>query len=259
MTLQGRSAIVTGGGRGIGRGIAKALLEAGARVAVASRTVRDLEETVEELSPLGEVVAQPCDVSDAAQVARLVDGAVERFGSLDVLVCSHGVYDAERPFLELTEEDFDRTIAINLKGAFLCGRAAARAMVARGRGGRIVNISSINALGAEPSCADYNASKGGVNALTRAMAFDLGIHGITVNVVAPGWIRSPLSEPYLTEEIVSGRQVINMVRRVGEPEDIGAAVVWLAADRASYVTGATIVIDGGQTAMLPMPVDIDLS
>jgi NAD(P)-dependent dehydrogenase (short-subunit alcohol dehydrogenase family) len=227
-------------------------------VLVASRTEADLAETDEFLSPLGEIAARPCDVSDGASVRALIDEVLSRFGGLDILVCSHGVYDAERPFLELEEEDWDRTIAINLKGAFLCGQAAARVMVERGVKGRIINISSINALAAEPACADYNASKGGINALTRSMAFDLGRYGITANTIAPGWVRSPMSAPYLSEEILTGRQVVNLVRRIGEPEDIGGAVVWLADPATSYVTGATIVVDGGQTAMLPMPMDVDL-
>jgi NAD(P)-dependent dehydrogenase (short-subunit alcohol dehydrogenase family) len=256
--LQGKVALVTGGGRGIGRGIARSLLEAGARVEIAARTEADLDETVGLLSPLGEIATRPCDVSDASSVRALVDDVVGRFGSLDILVCCHGIHNAERPFLELREQDWDRTIAVNLKGAFLCGQATARVMVEQGRGGRIVNVSSINALASEPDCSDYNASKGGLNALTRSMAFDLGRFGITVNVIAPGWVRSPMSAPYLSEEILTGKQVMNLVRRVGEPEDIGTTVVWLADPGSSYVTGATIVVDGGQSAMLPMPVDIDL-
>src|SRR3990172_3990835 len=123
MRLQGKVALVTGGARGIGRGVAQSLLEAGAHVEVASRTQADLDETVEQLSPLGEIAARACDVSGGASVRALVADVVARFGSLDVLVCSHGIYDAEHPFLELTEEDWDRTIAVNLKGTFLCAQA----------------------------------------------------------------------------------------------------------------------------------------
>jgi len=255
--LEGQVALVTGGGRGIGRGVAKKLLQEGARVEVASRTASDLEETLGLLSEDGEIAARACDVSDADAVRKLVDDIQSRFGSLDILVCSHGVYNADVPFLELTEDAWRRTISVNLTGAFLCGKAAAQAMVERGRGGRIVNVSSINALASEPQCADYNASKGGLHSLTRSMAIDLARHGITVNVVAPGWIRSPMSAPYLTEDILSGRQTFNLVRRVGEPEEIGGVVAWLADPDTTYVTGATIVVDGGQTAMLPMPTTVD--
>jgi NAD(P)-dependent dehydrogenase (short-subunit alcohol dehydrogenase family) len=252
--LEGRVALVTGGGRGIGRGIARCLLEAGARVEIASRTQADLMETVELLSPLGEIAAMPCDVSDRASVDALVQDVVDRFGGLDILVCCHGVY-TPRAFVDLDDDTWDETIGINLNGMFYAGRAAARVMIGQGRGGRIVNITSINGLAAEPECAHYNASKGAAHALTRSMAFDLGVHGITVNAIAPGWVKSPLSAPFLTDEILSGKQAINPMRRVGEPEDIGGAVVWLADPSASYVNGAVIVVDGGQMAMLPMPVD----
>jgi NAD(P)-dependent dehydrogenase (short-subunit alcohol dehydrogenase family) len=259
MRLQGRAAVVTGAGRGIGRGVAGALLAEGARVVVASRTESDLAETVGLLSDRGEIVAHPADVSDEASVRSLFDAALARFGTVDILVCSHGVYDADSPFLEISPEQWDRTVGINLRGAFLCGQQAGRAMVGGARGGRIVNISSINGLASEPQCADYNASKAGLLGLTRSMAIDLAPHGITANVVAPGWIRSPMSAPYLTEDILSGRQTFNLVRRVGEPEDIGGAVTWLADPATSYVTGATIVVDGGQTAMLPMPAAVDFA
>ena len=170
-----------------------------------------------------------------------------------MLVCSHGVYDAESPFLELTDEQWDRTLGINLGGSFTLGQAAALTMVRDGAHGRIVFVSSINGLSAEPDCADYNASKSGLHGLARSMAYDLAPHGITVNVVAPGWVRSPMSAPYLSEEILTGKQRFNMVGRVGEPEDIAGAVAWLVHPASTYVTGTVIAVDGGQTAMLPMP------
>jgi NAD(P)-dependent dehydrogenase (short-subunit alcohol dehydrogenase family) len=259
MRLEGQVAIVTGGGRGIGRGIAGTLLGEGARVVVASRTGSDVDETVSLLSDRGEVAGHPTDVSDPDAVRSLVDTTVERFGALDIMVCSHGVYDADSPFLELTLEQWDRTLGINLRGSFLCGQRAAQAMVDGGRGGRIVNVSSINGLASEPVCSDYNASKAGVHGLTRSMAIDLAPHGITANVVAPGWIRSPMSAPHLSDDILSGKQAFNPVRRVGEPQDIGGAVAWLADPATTYVTGATIVVDGGQTAMLPMPTSVDFA
>jgi NAD(P)-dependent dehydrogenase (short-subunit alcohol dehydrogenase family) len=255
-SLTGKVAIVTGGGRGIGRGIARRLVELGATVVVVSRTVADVEETTSQLRDLGTVESAPCDVSDRAAARRLVAETRERHGSLDVLVCSHGVYDADSPFLEMTDEQWDRTLGINLGGSFVLGQAAAQTMVRDGVRGRIVFVSSINGIAAEPDCADYNASKSGLHGLARSMAYDLASHGITVNVVAPGWVRSPMSAPYLSEDIVSGKQRFNMVGRVGEPEDIAGAVAWLVDPASTYVTGTVIAVDGGQTAMLPMPASV---
>ncbi len=257
-SLTGKVAIVTGGGRGIGRGIARRLVELGATVVVVSRTVADVEETTAQLRDLGTVEAAPCDVSDRSAARRLVAETRERHGSLDILACSHGVYDAESPFLEMTDEQWDRTLAINLGGSFVLGQAAAQTMVRDGVRGRIVFVSSINGIAAEPDCADYNASKSGLHGLARSMAYDLAPHGITVNVVAPGWVRSPMSAPYLSEDILTGRQRFNMVGRVGEPEDIAGAVAWLANPASSYVTGTVIAVDGGQTAMLPMPASVSI-
>jgi NAD(P)-dependent dehydrogenase (short-subunit alcohol dehydrogenase family) len=256
--LAGSVAIVTGGGRGIGRGIARSLLEADARVVAVSRTEADLEETRNELSTSGQLEVHPLDVSDRSAVEALFEAVRERHGSLDALVCSHGVYDAEQPFLELTDDQWDETLIINLRGAFICGQTAARIMATDKTPGRIVIITSINGLAAEPACADYNASKAGLHGLMRSMACDLAQYGITVNAVAPGWVRSPMSAPYLTQDILTGRQRFNLVGRVGEPEDIGRAVAWLCAPETSYVTGAVLVVDGGQTAMLPMPATVDL-
>lgn len=252
-SLQGKVAIVTGGGRGIGRGIARRLVELGATVVVVSRTAVDVEETASQLRDAGTVESAPCDVSDRAAARRLVAETRERHGSLDILVCSHGVYDAESPFLDMTDEQWDRTLGINLGGSFTLGQAAAQTMVRDGTPGRVVFVSSINGFSAEPDCADYNASKAGLHGLARSMAYDLAPHNITVNVVAPGWVRSPMSAPYLSDDVLSGKQRFNMVGRVGEPEDIAGAVAWLVDPASTYVTGTVIAVDGGQTAMLPMP------
>ncbi len=246
MNLDDKAAVVTGGARGIGRGIARGLLDAGARVIIASRTKTDLAETVETLSPFGDVSAKRCDVSDEASVRELFDHAVDRFGGLDITVCSHGVLNAGQSIVDFPVHLWDETMAINLKGIFLCCQASARAMIEHERRGRIIHISSIVALASVPNEPAYDASKGGVEALTRTAALDLAPHGITVNSVAPGWVHTPMVAEYMEEE----NPVRNPVRRPGDPADVAGAVVWLADPATSYVTGATIVVDGGQTAAL---------
>jgi NAD(P)-dependent dehydrogenase (short-subunit alcohol dehydrogenase family) len=251
--LDGQVAIVTGAGRGIGRATARLLAAAGVRVVVASRTSSELETLVGELTAAGQqAAAHPCDVSLAGSTRSLVDWTRERFGEPDILVCSHGV-GAEHPFLELTERQWQETLATNLTGCFLVGQAVARAMVAAGRPGRIVFVSATNALAAEPHTSDYDASKAGLHGLTRSMALELGAHRITVNAVAPGWVSTPMTAPYLTDDLRAGRQIVNPLRRIGEPVDIASAIVWLAHPSSSYVNGSVVVVDGGQSAMLPLP------
>lgn len=245
MGLEGLAAVVTGGGGGIGRAVADQLLRAGARVAIVARGRERLLNAQASLAPIGEVIACPCDVTDAEAVARLMADVREAFGQIDILVCSHGVITAGFDFLDFPVARWRETIDINLVGTFICGQAAARVMSSLGRRGRIINISSITAFGSVPRLSAYNTSKGAVEALTRSMAVDLAVHRITVNAIAPGRVRTAM-----VETLPSSSPTINPIGRAAEPEEIARAVVWLADPATSFVTGSTLVMDGGRRALL---------
>jgi NAD(P)-dependent dehydrogenase (short-subunit alcohol dehydrogenase family) len=250
-TLAGNVAVVTGGGRGIGVGIAQALLEEGASVVISQRTPDELERAAAELSQFGPVSFKVCDVTKRAQVEALLDYAIETYGRLDVLAANHGM-DHRSKFLELTEEAWDQVIDVNLKGMFLCGQAAAQRMVSSRTKGRIVLTSSICGPAAEPDCAHYNTSKGGVSALCKAMAVDLAPYGITTNVVSPGWILTQNTEFMVTPAQLAGEEPfpVNPLGRIGRPLDIGRAVAYFADPRNSFVSGVILPVDGAQTAEL---------
>lgn len=218
---------------------------------ISQRTRPELERAAAELTRFGPVAYQVCDVTDRAQVEALFDFTTETFGRLDVLAANHGM-DHRSKFLELDETDWDRVMSVNLKGMFLCGQAAARRMVASRTRGRIVLTSSICGPAAEADCAHYNASKGGVSALCKAMAVDLAEYGIVTNAVAPGWILSQNTEFMVTPGQLAGteRFPINPIGRIGLPLDIGRAVAWLADPRTTFVSGVIIPVDGAQTAEL---------
>lgn len=247
--LEGKVAVVTGARRGIGRGIALKLAEAGAKVIVSDIDEADCQKVVEEVGALGsEGLAVRCDVTSPADVKALVERAVEKFGRLDVLVNNAGIAEF-KPFLELTEADWDKTLNINLKGYFLCAQAAAREMVKAGRGGKIVNIASVAGFIGFPTVAHYCASKGGVLQLTRTLALELAKDKINVNAVAPGVIDTPMTAGILSDPEQSKQFMAKIPwGRVGQPEDIAAAVVFLASSEADYITGATLVVDGGWLA-----------
>ncbi len=246
--LREKGVLVTGGSRGIGRATVERFLEEGSRVFTCSRNAVELEGVVRELAHLGWVRGVPCDVAKPEEVERLVREADEALGGIDVLINNAGIA-WEQDFLDMTLEEWDRLLEVNLRGAFVVAQAVARRMVARGRGGAIINMSSTNGLAGEVRYAHYNASKGGVLLLTRTMALELGKHGIRVNALCPGYIETPMSEAIDDADFVAAyvRDKIPL-GRVGRPEEVAAAYAFLASDDASFIHGEGLVIDGGQLA-----------
>jgi glucose 1-dehydrogenase/3-oxoacyl-[acyl-carrier protein] reductase len=248
--LQGKSALVTGSRRGIGRAIALELAREGADVAINDVDGAEAAEAVAgEARALGvrSIVAMG-DVSRGADAQRIVDATAEAFGRLDVLVNNAGV-ESIVPFLELTEAEWDRVTAINLKGEWLCAQAAARRMVAQGgsrRGGAIVNIGSVQAGMVLPGRTHYAPTKRAIEALTANMAAELAEHGVRVNCIHPGLIDTDM-----TAWVMKDPQILPVVlekialKRAGRPEEIGRVAVFLASDDASYVTGQSLYVDGG--------------
>jgi 2-deoxy-D-gluconate 3-dehydrogenase len=246
LDLTGRTAIVTGGAKGIGRAIVTRLHEAGANVVIA-----DLDPEATEIAG-GLNDARPdsaaglhADVSLDLDAHRVAATAVERFGAIDILVNNAGIFP-QRPFLEMEPALFRKVLDVNLTGLFLCTRAAADRMVERGRGGRIINITSIDAL--HPSMvglAHYDASKHGAWGFTKNIALELAPHRIWVNAIAPGGIATPGVGAMPHDMLAAFEQTIPM-RRMGDPDDIARAALFLASDLSSYVTGSQIVVDGGK-------------
>lgn len=243
----GRTAIVTGASRGIGRGIAVSLAEDGYRVAV--NFERDRAAANETARLVREAGGDPfviqADVGVGSDVARMVDNTLAAFGHLDVVVLNAGICPFT-PFFDITEELWDRTHAVNLRGAFLTAQRAARAMVDRGRGGRIIAISSISAVVGGSAQVHYCPTKAGLNALMRSMAIVLGPHGITCNAVLPGSIETDINRADWAQpgkkDHLAGRIPVG---RVGEPRDVGGLVKLLARDETRFVNGTEIVVDGG--------------
>lgn len=242
----GRVCIVTGGAQGIGAACARRFAREGARVVIADIQDAAGQALAQEL-PLASYAH--CDVGDKAQVDALVASVLQQHGRIDILVNNAGIFRA-CDFLEVSEEDFDAVLRINVKGAFLMGQAAARAMSAQG-GGAIVNMSSVNGVMAIPNIASYNVSKGAVNQLTRVMALALADRNIRVNAVAPGTIATELAaRAVLTSEEAKNKILSRTpMKRLGEPSEVADVVAWLASDAASYVTGEIVTIDGGRMTL----------
>ena len=251
MKLKDRVALVTGAGQGIGLACAEALAREGAHVLLTDLKEEAIRGEASRLEQGGARAAwMVCDVSRRDQVNRAVARAVQEFGRLDILVSNAGITHAA-DFLDLEEADFDRVLAVNLKGMFLAGQAAARQMVAQGGGGAIVNMSSVNAVMAIPNQVPYVVSKGGINQLTKVMAVALAPHGIRVNGIGPGTILTELARTAVLGNAEAEKRILSRtpLGRMGEPAEIASVAVFLASDDAAYLTGQTIYPDGGRLAL----------
>jgi NAD(P)-dependent dehydrogenase (short-subunit alcohol dehydrogenase family) len=252
MRLQDKIALVTGAGQGIGKGIALRLAQEGADVAVnyPYTGVREkAEDTAAQIRAYGrKALVVQADVSNSADVQQMINSTIENFGKLDILVNNAGV-DVHVPFLEMTEEEWDYIIDVNLKGNFLCSQAAARAMLMTG-GGKIVIISSIHSMQTYQRITAYAAAKGGLNAMTRQLALELAPYHINVNCVAPGSINVEKYVDLIPDFDVHMFDHEIPLGSIGYPEDIAGAVVYFASDDARWVTGQVLVVDGGTSARL---------
>jgi glucose 1-dehydrogenase len=243
-SLDGATVVVTGGASGIGLAAAEAAAEAGAAVMLADRNRAALDAAHVELKRFGTPVAiYEADVADAASVQNLFSATLSAFGRVDGLVTSAGI-ERSVPALELMEDDFDEVLRVNLKGSFLCAQAFGRALVDAGSGGSIVTVSSAVAFSGRANAAQYTASKGAVVSLTKSLAMEWGPRGIRVNSVAPGLIDAPIAAGISAEQ----RQAYasrTPLGRIGTPQDVAKVIRFLLSDEAAYVTGQTIVVNGG--------------
>ncbi len=256
MKLKDRIAIITGGSKGIGYGIAEEFLKEGAKVAICSRNEEEGRKAEKELQKLGDVFYTPADVSNVDENQLLVDKTVQRYGGLDIFVANAGINDPEKThYLDITEEQYDKIMGVNLKGVFFGGQAAARYMAKQGRGGAIINISSVNAYLALDSQMCYTTSKGGVGQLTKVQAVALTPYNIKVNAICPGPIETELmrrvgSDPQLFNTVISRTPI----GRIGTPNECGRLAVYLASDDSDFIYGQSIFIDGGRSFQaFPVP------
>ena len=246
-TLTDQVAIVTGGGRGLGREMALALAEAGAHVVVCSRNLPACDATAKEIEALGvRSLAMACDVTDKASVTSVVEKTLEVFGKIDILINNSGTSWAG-PMVDIPEDKWDKVMEVNVKGAFLFSQAVAPSMMAR-KAGKIINIASVSGFGGtSPLVMDtlpYNTSKGAVMTLTKDLAVKLAYHNIQVNAIAPGFMASAMTDA-LNDQQREGILAKIPMGAMGSGEDIGAAVVYLASKEAGYVTGQTLHVNGG--------------
>ena len=262
MLLENKVAIITGGAQGIGYAIAERFLREKAKVVIADIDDKTGEAAEKTLRKIGAVKYIHCNVSESLDVHNLVAGTLDEFGKIDILVNNAGI-SSKADFLDLTEEDFDRVLAINLKGAFLCSKAVAKHQIeqveAGADPGSIINMSSVNAVFAIPDQVPYSVSKGGLSQLTKVTSLALAKYGIRVNAIGPGSIMTKMLES-VVDNPESAATILSRtpMGRIGEPSEIASIAVFLASDEASYVTGQTIYADGGRLGLnytVPMESD----
>jgi 3-oxoacyl-[acyl-carrier protein] reductase len=252
--LDGKVAIVTGAARGIGAATARRLAEEGARVTVADLDAEGAEKTAAQISTGGkEAAGVPVDVADPTQVQNMVDRTLARFGRLDILVNNAGIL-RDNLLFKMSDDDWDRVLAVHLRGAFLCARAAQKPMVEQ-KSGRIISVSSTSALGNRGQ-VNYSAAKAGLQGLTRTLAIELGQFGITANAVAPGFIDTDMTRSTAARLGLTPEQMRDALkdriplRRVGQPSEVASVIAFLASDDASYVNGQVIYVAGGPAGIL---------
>jgi len=251
-SLQGKAAIVTGGGRGIGKAVAQGFAKAGAKVAITSRKINDLEATAAEIKAFGgEALPVQAHLAKIEEINRMVETVLGRFGRIDILVNNAGASPAMGSVLDSDERLWDTVINLNLKGLYYTSQAVARVMKKQG-GGRIINIASIDGFKPEPGVSIYSISKAGVRMVTQAFAAELAPFNIRVNTIAPGPISTKMLDSHWfnlpPEEAKKAKEALGKLTplgRVGEPDEIAGAAIYLASDASSYTTGAEIVVDGG--------------
>jgi NAD(P)-dependent dehydrogenase (short-subunit alcohol dehydrogenase family) len=245
--LAGSVAIITGAGTGIGAAAARAFAREGAKTVLVGRRAAPIETNAEAIrSSGGEAVAITGDVSNSGDVDAVVAAALDRYGYLDFVFNNAGIQGSGGPIVDMAEATFDELIAINLKGPWLMTRAALRAMIPSGRAGAIVNTSSFLSMAATVGTSGYSASKAGLDAMIRAIALEVGPHGIRINNINPGVIDTPMLRAH-GDEIIPPLAARAALNRVGMPEDIADVAVWLCTDEARFITGQSILVDGGFT------------
>jgi NAD(P)-dependent dehydrogenase (short-subunit alcohol dehydrogenase family) len=253
LRLDGKVAVVTGAGRGLGQQMALALAEAGADVVCASRTSTQIEATAEEIKSKTEqkAIAVPTDVRDSAKCNELIETTVREFGRIDVMLSNAGIGDARgqrSEFWDVTDDDWRDTVDVNLSSAFYCARAASKAMVDAGKGGVIINVASGTGLRGNPTGFAYGAAKAGVIAFTKSLAVMLKQYKIRSNCIIPGFVAQRPAETEEVAAFMGARARYFPVQRIGEAWELGPLAVYLASDASSYVTGQGFIIDGGGLA-----------